>query len=183
MSRTAKYYRRSPFLVLYWKGNHLLYQNYLTGKVAAASAEAVAFLDFCHDWQSINAIFKRWPEYTSKSLRTSVDVLTNKRCSNHPTRNHSSRHRLAIGALRQWGEWNPSAAFFHLSTKDAYADKISGGEIEYISELIESRSLPRPGKGYPGAPVVELPEIARESEFTRVLLQRRTCRRASLRSR
>ena len=179
MSRTAKYYRRSPFLVLYWKGNHLLYQNYLTGKVAAASAEAVAFLDFCHNWKSIEAIFNRWPEYTSKSLRTSVDVLTRQTLLESSNQKSPLVASPGDRALRQWGKWNPSAAFFHLSTKDAYADKVTGKEIEYISELIESRSLPRPGKGYPGAPVVELPEIARESEFTRVLLQRRTCRKFS----
>lgn len=180
MSRTARYYRRSPFLVLYWKGNQLLYQNYLTGKLTAATPDAAAILDFCPEWTAIEAIFKRWPEYTSKSLRSSVLQLTRHtllESSNRKPLSTSSRER----ALRQWGEWNPAAAFFHLSTKDAYTEKILRGEIQYISELMGSRSLPRPEKKYPGAPVIELPETPQESEFTQVLLKRRTCRKFSSR--
>ena len=178
MSRTARYYRRSPFLVLYWKGNQLLFQNYLTGKIAAATPEAAAFLDFCHEWQSIEAVFKRWPEYTSNSVRASIQRLTQQTLlqrSNRKPHSASPEER----ALRRWGEWSPAAAFFHMSTKDAYSEKISKGEIEYIIQLMEARSLPRPEKRYPNASVVRLSETLRESEFTQVLLKRRTCRKFS----
>ena len=162
----------------YWKENQLLFHNYLTGKVAAASPEVSAVLDFCHGWQSIDAILKRWPEYTSKSLRANVRQLTEQtllELSKKRRPAESAKQR----ALKQWNEWNPAASFFHLSTKDAYSDEISEGEVDYIAELMESKSLPRPEKRYHRATVVELPETLQDSEFTKVLRDRRTWRKFS----
>jgi len=38
--------RRSPFLVSYWQGKRLCFENYLTRKKIAASIETAALLDF-----------------------------------------------------------------------------------------------------------------------------------------
>ena len=64
--------RRSPFLVSYWQGKRLCFENYLTRKKIAASIETAAMLDFFSSWKREEAMFRRWPEYTAQSLRLAV---------------------------------------------------------------------------------------------------------------
>src|SRR5271165_3892670 len=132
------YYRRSPFLVSYWKEDRLLFENYLTGKVVSASAETADLLDFFDHWRSMPAVCRRWPQYTAKSLRASLRRLTRETLLETASQKNFKGMKRAR-SLRQWRAWNPAAGFFHMSTKDAYSPEITKEEIEYIEGLIKGR--------------------------------------------
>src|SRR5208337_3505254 len=67
--------RRSPFIISYWQGRQLCFENYLTRKKIAASIETAMLLDFFSDWKREAAMLWRWPEYTSGSLHNAVKRL------------------------------------------------------------------------------------------------------------
>ncbi len=174
----APRYRRSPFLVSYWKEDLLLFENYLSGKVVGASAETAEVLDFFDEWKTVKAMGRRWPQYTPKSLRATVRQLTQQTLL-ETSQGNLPEHQQKVAALKKWRTWNPAAGFFHLSTKDAYSDEIADDELGYIQKLMKKHPLPQPAKNYPGARVVELHSKNSSSEFSRVLLQRRTWRKFS----
>lgn len=173
-----RFYRRSPFLVSYWKDNKILFQNYLTGKVVNASPDTVELLDFFDDWRTLAKMGLRWPQYTAGSLRATVRQLTEQTLL-EAAKQKSTRETEQVRALRKWRDWNPAASFFHLSTKDAYSDEIENAEIKYIEGLMEGHPLPRPVKKYRGARTIALPGKELPSEFSRVLRERRTWREFS----
>ncbi len=173
-----RFYRRSPFLVSYWKDDQILFQNYLTGKVVAASAETSEVLDFFDEWQTLEAMGRRWPQYTDKSLRATLRQLVQQTLLESANRRHA-REAEQVRALRKWRNWNPAAGFFHLSTKDAYSDEIEKEEIQYVDSLMQGHVLPRPAKSYTGARTSELPGRKVSSEYSRLLRERRTWREFS----
>jgi SagB-type dehydrogenase family enzyme len=176
--RGVKRYRRSPFLISYWEADRLYFQNYLSGKIVCASAETAEVLDFFDQWQTVEAMSRRWPQYSARSLRSTLEQLTQQTLLESSSRKQASESEKAR-ALRKWSAWNPAASFFHLSTKDAYSEEIEKDEVAYIQKLMESHALPRPTKHYPGARAVELPGSTAASEFPKVLRERRTWREFS----
>jgi SagB-type dehydrogenase family enzyme len=176
--RGVKRFRRSLFLISYWEEDRLFFHNYLSGKIVGASAETAEVLDFFDDWQTLEAMARRWPQYSAKSLRATAEQLRQQTLleSSNPTQPVEVEKARA---LRKWGAWNPAASFFHLSTKDAYSAEINSDEFQYFESLMESHSLPRPEKRYPKSRVVELPGKPSASEFPMVLRQRRTWRKFS----
>jgi SagB-type dehydrogenase family enzyme len=174
----VKRYRRSPFLISYWEEDRFYLQNYLSGKVVGASAETAEVLDFFDHWQTVEAMARRWPQYSAKSLRATAEQLTQQSLLESSNPKHAIESEKAR-ALRKWSAWNPAASFFHLSTKDAYSEEIGKDEFAYIKNLMESHALPRPAKRYPGARAVELRSERAASEFPRVLRERRTWRKFS----
>lgn len=170
------FFRRAPFLVCYWQGKQLYFENYLTRKKIAASLETAALLDFFSGWKREEAVFRRWPQYTRESLRHAIRRLTQESflqqssVRNPPEDPHEK-------ALKNWKAWNPAAGFFHMQTKDSYSEEISGEEIRRVEELLGSGREPVPVKNYPGARTIALPQEEYASEFPRVLRERRTWRK------
>lgn len=165
------FYRRAAFLVSYWQGKQLYFENYLTRRKIAASLETAALLDFFSGWKREEAAFRRWPEYTRKSLRHAIRRLVEESFlqeSLRPNQTEDPREKM----LRDWKAWNPAASFFHLQTKDTYSEEISADE-----ELSGSGRAPVPLKNYPGARTIALPREEYTSEFPRVLRERRTWRK------
>jgi SagB-type dehydrogenase family enzyme len=168
--------RRSPFLVSYWQGKQLYFENYLTRKKIAASLETATLLDFFSGWRTEAAAFRRWPEYTRKSLRHAIRRLVQESFLNRSTvRNPTEDPREK--ALHNWKAWNPAASFFHMQTKDSYSEEINAQEIRWVEELLKSKRAPTPVKRYPGAPTILLPQEKYLGEFPRVLQERRTWRK------
>jgi SagB-type dehydrogenase family enzyme len=170
------FFRRAPFLVSYWQGKQLYFENYLTRKKIAASLETAALLDFFTGWKREEAAFRRWPEYTRKSLRDAIRRLVQEsflQQSSVRTPPEDPREK----ALRKWKAWNPAAGFFHMQTKDTYSEEISAGEIPWTEEQLGSGPAPVPIKHYPGARTIGLQREEYASEFPRVLRERRTWRK------
>jgi SagB-type dehydrogenase family enzyme len=174
--RRHAFLRRSPFLVSYWQGKQLYFENYLTRKKIAASIETAVLLDFFPDWKREEAAFRRWPEYTTESLRNAIRRLVQEsflQRSAHlnPPQNPSEK------ALHKWKAWNPTASFFHMQTKDSYTPEISREEIRWAKELVQAQRVPAPAKNYPSARTIVLPQRSYNGEFPLVLQGRRTWRR------
>ena len=130
------FFRRAPFLVCYWQGKQLYFENYLTRKKIAASLETAALLDFFSGWKREETVFRRWPQYTRKSLRHAIRRLTQESfLQQSSVRNLPGD--LREKALKNWKAWNPAASFFHMQTKDSYGEQISSEEIRWVEELLE----------------------------------------------
>ena len=167
--------RRSPFLVFYWQGKQLRFENYLTRKKIATSIETAALLDFFSGWKREEAMFQRWPEYTPKSLRLAIRRLVQESFLQRSTvRNPPEDSREK--SLQKWKAWNPSASFFHMQTKDSYSEEISAEEIHRVEELLRSGRMPAPLKSYPRARTIPFPRENYTDQFPRVLQERRTWR-------
>ncbi len=143
-----------------------------------ASAETAEVLDFFDDWKTLAEVGRRWPQYTAKSLRASLQQLAKQTLLESANRKQVPETKRVL-ALRKWRDWNPAAGFFHMSTKDAYSEVIEKKEIEYIENLMRGRPLPCPAKHYTGTRTIDLPGREVFSEFSRVLRERRTWREFS----
>jgi len=168
--------RRAPALISYWQGKQLVLENYLSRKKIAASVETAALLDFFSGWKREEAAFRRWPEYTERSLRHAVRRLVEETFLQRSTAldaGERSRER----ALRNWESWNPAASYFHLQTKDTYSEEISAETIRWTEELLRQGRLPAPAKKYPDARAIPLEREEYTGEFPRVLQERRTWRK------
>ena len=175
-STTEGMLRRVPALVSYWQGKQLYIENYLTRKKIVASIETAMILDFFSSWKSEEAVFRRWPEYTEKSLRHAIRrLVTETFLQRFEDRNAGELARER--ALRAWDAWNPHAGFFHLQTKDTYSEKISTETIRWTEQLLRRERIPVPAKKYPGARVIPLEVPEYSGEFPRVLRERRTWRK------
>jgi len=167
--------RRAPFLVSYWQGKHLFLENYLTRKKIAATLETAALLDFFSGWRRESAMFRRWPEYTPKSLREAARRLvveTFLQESRKGVLPEDEREK----ALRSWKNWNPAAGYFHFQTKDTYSKEISAEEIRWVEELMRRERVPAPTKEYPKSRTIAFAREECSGEFPRVLRERRTWR-------
>jgi SagB-type dehydrogenase family enzyme len=167
--------RRAPFLVSYWQGKQLFFENYLTHKKIAASWETAGLLDFFSSWKREAAMFRRWPEYTSKSLKAAARRLVTEgflQSADQKVPSRGSRETM----LAKWGEWNPAAGFFHFQTKDTYDDRITPELIRRTEELLQRGNVPAPVKNYPHAREIRFAREAPTKEFPRVLRERRTWR-------
>src|SRR5258708_31480914 len=133
----AAFLLRSPFLVSYWQGQQLFFENYLTRKKIAASIETATLLDFFSSWKREEAMFRRWPEYTAQSLRLAIRRLVQESFLQRSTRRSPTEDSRAK-ALRDWKAWNPAASFFHMQTKDSYSEEISAEEIRRVEHLLQS---------------------------------------------
>src|ERR1700686_4945319 len=102
--RRCVFLRRSAFLISYWHGEQLYFENYLTRKKIAASIETASLLDFFSGWKREKAMFRRWPEYTPKSLRLAVRRLVQESFLRRSTvRNPPEDSREK--ALQKWKAW------------------------------------------------------------------------------
>lgn len=174
--RRHPFLRRSPFLVSYWQGKQLYFENYLTRKKIAASIETAALLDFFPDWKREDAAFRRWPEYTTESLRSAIRRLVQEsflQRSSLPNPPQDASEK----ALHKWKAWNPAASFFHMQTKDSYTAGISREEIRWAKELLQAQRASAPSKNYPGVRTIVLPHENYWGEFPGVLQERRTWRK------
>jgi SagB-type dehydrogenase family enzyme len=167
--------RRSAFLISYWHGKQLYFENYLTYKKIAVSIETAWLLDFFSGWKREDAMLRRWPEYSPKSLRDAVNRLVEETfLQRSAVRNPVKGSRE--NSLQNWKAWNPAASYFHLSTKDTYAKEITPEHIRSVEELLQRARVPLPVKNYPRARTIRFPKEIHYAEFPRLLRQRRTWR-------
>jgi SagB-type dehydrogenase family enzyme len=173
--RRGAFVRRSAFVISYWHGKQLYFENYLTRKKIAASIETASLLDFFSNWKREDAMLRCWPEYSSKSLRNAVHRLVEETfLQRSAVRNPVKDSRE--NSLQNWKAWNPAASYFHLSTKDTYAKEITPEHIGWVKELLQNECVPLPIKNYPRARTIRFPKEVHDKEFPRLLRQRRTWR-------
>lgn len=163
-------FKRSAALVVAWEGGGgATIRNYARGSHTRLTPASLQVLEALHSWHTLESLSTKCDGLDRAGIAAIVDELARAgmvQCTGRPL-------HAAEEALRDWGDWAPSAAFFHLSTKDVrFADR------EVTRALAGSRLLldPPPARRTTPSPIV-LPPVRRDSEFSRVLRARRTWRR------
>jgi SagB-type dehydrogenase family enzyme len=176
--RRAISYRRTPFVVSYWLGDQLVFENYLTQRRITAQPLTASILHFFNRSRSVDELVASLKEYTPESLRGAVRSLEK----------HSFLQRGGPGELPRgekellaWSQWNPAASFFHFSTKDLQFERDAAKEYRSLLRLASAKPMPRPVKRYTKVRHVFLPEPSVDGKFPKVLLSRRTWRKFSRR--
>jgi SagB-type dehydrogenase family enzyme len=168
-------YLRSPFVIIYWRDGHLVFENFLTRSQITADPLTTSLLDFFDRWKSVAELCATKPQYAPASLKRAAAQLVQ----------HSLLQRedqpLPAGhdALAAWSKWNPAAGFFHLSTRNLRFADDDEEEFRSLVRLAKSKPIPLPIKRYRTAKKIPLPSPAVDGEFARVLLRRRTWREFS----
>jgi SagB-type dehydrogenase family enzyme len=170
------FYRRAPFLVLYWSHGLFVVENFLTCRRVTCNPLASTILHFFDRYRPVPELFAAVPDYTPASLRKSVRMLARYTLLQRRGEKLDGEQRLTA-----WSEWNPAAGFFHLSTKDVEFERDAAKELQSVVQLAQSKPMPRPVKRYPKAQQIRLPALKVDGEFPRVLLARRTWRKFSRR--
>jgi SagB-type dehydrogenase family enzyme len=164
-------YRRSPFLVGYWKGTRLLVHNYASGRVVQVVPELWPTLHACAEWRSIEDLAKRL-RISAVEARVFVRALTAHSLlqrSDAPTDPRDA-------AMTVLSEWNPAAGFFHSATKQVRFLGPAAARA-MAAQRARDRAMPPPVKRLRGARRVALPAPDYSGQFPDVLLGRRTWRR------
>jgi SagB-type dehydrogenase family enzyme len=165
-------FRRAPHLLLHWQDNQLVLHNYAVRRTLPAHAVVIDVLRQFDAWRRLAQYLETVPAAARDSVRRLVHELHRQRLlwrRDEPL----STEELAMDA---WGEWNPSAGFFHSASKDvSFIDMDT--HLEQLAEQALTRPMPPALKEYPRARLVRLPTPQTRGAFTRVLKARRTWRR------
>jgi len=164
-------YRRSPFLVGYWKDARLVVHNYASGRAVELASDLWPTLHACTAWRSVDQLSAALQIPLART-RVFVRVLTE-----HALLQRSDAPRdprdVAMGAL---APWNPAAGFFHTATKRVrFLPPARAAALE--KQRAREWPMPRPTKSIRGAATVTLPQPQYAGEFPETLLARRTWRR------
>jgi SagB-type dehydrogenase family enzyme len=168
-------YRRSPCIVAVWDDGRLVFENYATRKRVAAAPIACQVLDFFSDWRSLEELAEAMPQYSKRSHANAVRQLvrvTLLQCS-------TTRATLVEENIHLWKPWNPAAGYLHFSTKDVKYQRDAAALERYFHQIAQRLPMPSPVKRYTRAARVPMAQPAYESDFSRVLLSRRTWREFS----
>jgi hypothetical protein len=98
-------YLRSPFVVIYWRGGHLVFENFLTQRQITAQPLTASLLHFFDRWKSLAALCTELPQYAPLSLKRAVEQLTRHSLLQTEDQPLPAGH----AALTAWSEWNPVA--------------------------------------------------------------------------
>jgi SagB-type dehydrogenase family enzyme len=168
-------YLRSPFVIIYWRDGHLVFENFLTRSQITAEPLTTSLLDFFDRLKSVADLCAAMPQYAPASLKRAVAQLVQHSLLQRKDQPLPAGH----AALVEWSKWNPSAGFFHLSTRNLRFADDDEEEFRSLVRLAKSNPIPLPIKRYRNAKQIPLPSPAVDTEFARVLLQRRTWRKFS----
>jgi SagB-type dehydrogenase family enzyme len=165
-------YRRSPFLVSYWIGPVLVFENYVKRQRTAGDAFVCEILEFCGDGKTFDELSERFSELGQRALRAGIRQLL--KCSLLEPRGAESE--AADRRWAGWQSWNPAAGYFHFATKDPKFELSEEGDAGGLRRIARLRPLPPRVKKYPRVAAVKMPRIEATTQFPRVLLERRTWR-------
>lgn len=170
-------YRRSPYLVCYWQGRRLVFENYATRTRVAAAPATCEILHLFDRWRPVEALVRLFPHGSTDSLARAFASLIRVGLLE---RSRAPRDRRA-DALATWKDWSPAASFFHFSTKDTHAPIDLEDSLRKLRRRARTNPMPSPVKRYPKSRQLSLPAPETTGELPRVLLERETWRRFSRR--
>lgn len=166
-------YRRSRHIVAYWVDGELRFHNYALGATHAGDALTLALLDFFSDWRPLDTVIGS-SEFPASRIERAVQRLTRagflQRSDHEPAAREAAFERV-------WTSWNPAAGFFHSATRDCDYAAGEPHANDILRTRVKARPLPPRSKRYRGRPTVNLPSVAADGSFARVLRERRTWRR------
>ncbi|HXZ42199.1 MAG TPA: SagB family peptide dehydrogenase [Terriglobales bacterium] len=169
-------YRRSPHLVLYWQGGKLIFENYIDRSKITAAPITFEILRLFDRWRSDESLLRHLPEFSPSSVRKAIRALVR-----HSLLERSDRAGADSQRMPTWEPWNPYAGFFHFSTKDVQYSNDMRATYRRLRRRAKRDPMPSSIKRYPAARQFKLPAAATDSEFSQILLRRRTWREFSRR--
>ena len=169
-------FRRTPHLVCYWRGSHLVLDNYLGDSRVAATPLACEILHAFDRWRPASILARLFPAARPESLAAAVVDLI--RCG-LLQRSAGDRDRQADARAATWDAWSPAASFFHFSTKNGHEPIEPDVSEQILRRRARSGRVPNPVKRYPRATHIQLPRPEALGELPRVVLERRTWRKLS----
>jgi SagB-type dehydrogenase family enzyme len=176
-SRNLAYYQRSPFLISYWAGPLLAFENSLKGSKLAGEGLISDVLAFCSQPRTLAEICAQFPKTSQKELREAILRMEKDALLEQTARRAVGQKRAWVG----WESWSPAASYFHFSTKDV---KYARGDVEdfrHLRKLAQEQPLPSRRKALRGAKRIQFSRAGGggQGEFVRVLEARRTWREFS----
>jgi SagB-type dehydrogenase family enzyme len=165
-------FRRSPFLVIYWTADGLVVHNYATGIRAGGSPVVVRILSALDTWTTRDRVTSLFPEYSPALVNEALDLLLDQSIVQQSGRSGTD----AEAALRQWGDWLPQAAFFHLTTKDVVYGERMVNERRLLDKM-DRIEPPAPLRRLRSRSAKALPAADTDGALAGTLLARRTWRR------
>lgn len=172
MPRARLRYRRSPCLVAYWQGEHLVLHNYASGKRVSASPLIFELVSSLREWATPEALARRHASYGTAALSRALTRLSELTLVQRSDEGPSAAER----ALDTWHEWSPEAAFFHLSTKNVPYSEPAVANAR-LDEKASTIARPSPLKSITGKRRRMLRPADKTGALAEVLLRRRTWRR------
>ena len=173
--RKSLRYRRSPSLVLYWRGEELVFENFAIGARISAAPVVCEILHHCSNWRSLEELTRVLAHYQPRSISPALRQLHRRGILQSSLRDTDPREN----AMEAWSPWNPAAGYFHFSTKDQAFAMDHFGAFQALKRRAKLDPMPLPVKNYPRAPRTALARSAGNSEFVQVLRNRRTWRKFS----
>ena len=168
-------FRRSPYIVSYWQGGRLVFENYAT-RVRISTAPIVCeVLNFFSDRRTVESLCRHLNQFTPSSLRSATASLVRQTFLESSDRKENPIER----SMQSWQHWNPAAGFLHFSTKDVAYESDPSVLRTHLRQLIRAQPRTTAVKRYRYAKQIALPQPRTEGEFPRVLTERRTWRRFS----
>lgn len=161
--------RRTPHLVLYWREGTLVLHDFAAGRTIPADPLVVQVLGSFTGWTTPARFVEQVPEPARATAVQLVERLRRDgwlRC----------RDQEADRGFDSWAGWNPSAGFFHASSRNIVFEQLDAG-IEALAKQAEHWPMPAPVKRYDAAEQVSLPPPSGRGTFPSTLRARRTWRR------
>jgi SagB-type dehydrogenase family enzyme len=168
-------YRRSPFLVFYWRKRDFVVENFATGQKASVAPVACEVLHFFDRWRTADSLSNHLKHFTRASLQKAISELLRRTFLERS----GKKSEQAGNLFSAWKDWNPAAGFFHFSTRDTPYDSDLNRINRAVRSLARREPMPRLVKQYPRAWKTPLPIPETLNEFTKVFLERRTWRQFS----
>lgn len=161
--------RRPKSLIMYWQGQDVVFENYLTGSTVVADELIVTLLKHFDTWTEATNVLPMFEQYEPESLLENLEQLLE---SDMLVTEPSDDDEFLDSA---WPPlWGQETRFFHFGSR--YAPPAIDEQ-----EALPKGTAPPALKRYPAAARVYLPRAfsPSESRFQDVLLGRRTTRRFS----
>jgi SagB-type dehydrogenase family enzyme len=171
---TIKFWR-SPFVICYWLGPVLVFENYATRKKVAGDPFVISILHFCSQSRGLSELLRNFPDENPAAVRRGIRHLLKYSLLERVANRNTADREIWEG----WESWNPSAGFFHFSTKDANYAQGSAEDLAGLKKIADAKPLLERTKKYPNKRAIQLRRDSTEMEFARILDQRRTWREFS----
>src|SRR5436305_572018 len=168
--------RRARCLFVYWRDGQLFFHNFARRLTVSGRPVTCDVLDFFNGWRTSQEAITHFADYSQKSVRSALTQLVEHGLLlPKDSREVTQDTRIA----KEWSAWLPEGSF-HFSTKDAaYVDR-SNWSVDRLKSVLPKTPQPKFVKTVKGAEKVLLPaRTSVDSEFTRVLMARKTHRRFS----
>ena len=175
--RSSTLFRRASFLLGYWHDTEFVLENYATGIRLRVDPLTCQILHCFDRWRSVSEVCAQLSDYTPASVRATVMALERESLLERSDRQVDAR----VKALNTWESWDPSATFFHFSTKDVRYTADHAAADRMLIRKARRVPIPPAIKRYGSAPRVRLPPASMEGAYPDVLLNRRTWREFSRR--